>query len=212
MVNEYFIGEKSSRRAVATRLATPSSEPIEPAITACSRPLAANPWVRGRLLARVGCADEAEGLVQVVHGTVEGGHELVAQVLAVRQVPPPPALVQAAPVACNKRDKRPSVITRNVSTASRPHKQGSSMRICTWLRPSDLRATDMFTRGAGVAELEHPTGKQWHARPEKLPADLLHEWMDGPGMACLGRRRPWRCRTCRHAGNRSTRGGRTRCP
>ena len=49
---------------------------------------------------RVRRADEAEGFVQVVHGAVEGVHELVAQVLAVGQVPPPPALVQAAAVAC----------------------------------------------------------------------------------------------------------------
>lgn len=44
--------------------------------------------------------DEAEGLVQVVHGAVEGVHEAVAQVGVVRQIPPPAALVQAAPVAC----------------------------------------------------------------------------------------------------------------
>lgn len=43
---------------------------------------------------------EAVGLVQVVHGTVVGIHELILQELCVRQVPSPPALLQAAAVAC----------------------------------------------------------------------------------------------------------------
>ena len=43
---------------------------------------------------------EAVGLVQVVHGAVKGVHELVLQELGIRQVPSPPALFQAAAIAC----------------------------------------------------------------------------------------------------------------
>ena len=45
---------------------------------------------------------EAERFIQVVHGAVKRVHELVLEVLCIRQVPPPPALLQAAAVACIK--------------------------------------------------------------------------------------------------------------
>lgn len=45
---------------------------------------------------------EAKRLIQVVHGAVKRVHELVLEVLCIRQVPPPPALFQAAAIACTK--------------------------------------------------------------------------------------------------------------
>ena len=53
---------------------------------------------------------EAVGLVQVVHGAVIGVHELVLESLCVRQVPSPPALLEAAPVPCNSAQKLPSAM------------------------------------------------------------------------------------------------------
>ena len=54
--------------------------------------LARDVLVRGRA--------EAEGLVQVVHGAVEGLHEFILELLRIRQVPAPPALFHASVVAC----------------------------------------------------------------------------------------------------------------
>jgi hypothetical protein len=42
---------------------------------------------------------EAEGLVQMVHGAVEGIHEFVLEELCFSQVPSPPALLQAAAIS-----------------------------------------------------------------------------------------------------------------
>ena len=43
---------------------------------------------------------EAVGLIQVIHGPVKGIHEFVLQELSICKVPSPPALLQAAPIAC----------------------------------------------------------------------------------------------------------------
>lgn len=43
---------------------------------------------------------EAVSLVQMVHGAVKGVHVLVLEELSIRQIPSPPALFQAATIAC----------------------------------------------------------------------------------------------------------------
>lgn len=48
----------------------------------------------------VWCAHEAECLVQVRHGPVKGDQELVLEEFCVTQVPPAPALLKTAAVAC----------------------------------------------------------------------------------------------------------------
>jgi len=67
-------------------------------------------------------------LVEVHHGGVEGAQLGVAQVLGVRQVPPPPAVLVRPPVAL-PREVHPLRVPELV-----PHRVGTTLYLCSVLQ------------------------------------------------------------------------------
>ena len=96
-------------------------------------------WQQLSMLGRAHCAAQTlkpwaawPHLVQVVHRAVEGVHKLVPQLRVLRQVPPPPALVQAAAVAWGRNMTTSSAVNATSVSRVANHGQGSAERwICS---------------------------------------------------------------------------------